>query len=225
MSISSLTVASVLLKLLNAADCQQCLVAVSCYPLTVLPLYKKIKNKSQAVVKHHFSCHTMSLKLVPNMFFSTFFHTVFVSDSDFFCLPPQYATYFLFCFSKSWKRPWAWINTMNLFFKSKTDRFKLSDRHEMNQSDQLKRGIGRLSMRGGAFHGDGKDTNGWNVPGFEMPGSVYPLKNNNGHKLRGVCGIRHHFIALSEQGGQHLWGWSTQKGPAKTKATINIIGS
>lgn len=49
---------------------------------------------------------------------------------------------------------------MNLFFKSKTDRFKLSDRHEMNKSDQLKRGIGRLSMRGGAFHGDGKDTNG-----------------------------------------------------------------
>lgn len=190
-------------------------------------------------------CHfTKKFKINPKLWLSTIFHvipwawnwyptcffqhfsTLYLFLIQIFSAHPQYATYFLFCFSKSWKRPWAWINTLNLFFKSKTDRFKLSDRHEMNQSDQLKRGIGRLSMRGrGGFHGDGKDTNGWNVPGFEMPGSVYPLKNNNGHKLRGVCGIRHHFIALSEQGGQHLWGWSTQKGPAKTKATINIIGS
>lgn len=108
-------------------------------------------------------CHfTKKFKINPNLWLSTIFHvtpwawnwypTCFsqrFSDSDFFCPPPQYATCFLFCFSKSWKRPWAWINTMNLFFKSKTDRFKLSDRHEMNKSDQLKRGIGRLSRRGG----------------------------------------------------------------------------
>lgn len=148
MSISSLTVASVLLKLLNAADCQQCLVAVSCYPLTVLPLYKKIKNKSQAVVKHHFHVTPWAWNWYPTCFFQHF-STLYLFLIQIFSAHPQYATYFLFCFSKSWKRPWAWINTMNLFFKSKTDRFKLSDRHEMNQSDQLKRGIGRLSMRGG----------------------------------------------------------------------------
>lgn len=117
-------------------------------------------------------CHfTKNFKINPKLWLSTIFHvipwawnwyptcffqhfsTLYLFLIQIFSAHPQYATNFLFCFSKSWKRPWAWINTLNLFFKSKTDRFKLSDRHEMNQSDQLKRGIGRLSMRGrgGAF--------------------------------------------------------------------------